>query len=617
MKKILVGLIVVSTFFIYTCDEPKEEDKDIIPPTVSIQNPISGQTINEVVTISVITQDNEGVDSVQFFIDDSLIFTDLTSPYQYLWNTTIYQSTSHVIKVISFDKSGNFTISQPVLVTVDNSTSFPTQINILSINYDTTSMVVVWEKSDDTDFYYYELYNSTTQHGHFTTISLNYDINDTSHVFNTVSLLDTMWFMVSVTDTLGLYSFSELYIVVEDPPQIPTISSINYYNQSFTIKWTQNTNDDFYQYRIKESDLNDMTSSSIVYYSNIQDDTVCVLQNIQDNTRKYYQVITSDNYRLQSYSPVKVGSSFEIVMFESNKFGGDGIYLIDIDGENLTPLTLSGHGRYPQFFPDGNKILYLIDYNVYTMNIDGSGSIRLTNHTFRDRSTDISQDGEKIVFHSNRDGNYEVYIMDCDGSNQTNLTNHSGSDSDPKFFPSGEMIVFVSVRNDNVDIYSININGNNLQRLTTNPGVDNNPSVSPDGNQIVFRSNRDDNLELYSMDENGNNEVRLTNSSGVERNPIFSPDGQQILYHYDENDDYNEDLVIMNLDGSNRLNITNNNLSDRNPSFSNDGSYIVYESEFGHSDNSEIHKINLDGTGMINISNDPNFMDYYPSIRPR
>ncbi len=33
-----------------------------------------------------------------------------------------------------------------------------------------------------------------------------------------------------------------------------------------------------------------------------------------------------------------------------------------------------------------------------------------------------SNDGSKIVFDSNRDGNFEIFVMDADGSNQRQLT---------------------------------------------------------------------------------------------------------------------------------------------------------------------------------------------------
>ena len=73
------------------------------------------------------TTDNLRFSNVVFFIDDSLFFTDTESPYQYDWNTTQYEDNSeHIVKVISYDNSDNYTTSQPISYIVDNSTSIPT-----------------------------------------------------------------------------------------------------------------------------------------------------------------------------------------------------------------------------------------------------------------------------------------------------------------------------------------------------------------------------------------------------------------------------------------------------------------------------------------------------------
>ena len=112
MKK-LYPLLCVLFLIYWGC----EEEQDTIPPTVSIQSPITNQSINEIVTIVVETNDNEGINRVEFYIDDSLFFTDLESPYQYEWNTTQYEDNSeHIVKVVSYDNSDNSTTSSPTFV---------------------------------------------------------------------------------------------------------------------------------------------------------------------------------------------------------------------------------------------------------------------------------------------------------------------------------------------------------------------------------------------------------------------------------------------------------------------------------------------------------------------
>ena len=77
MKR-LYPLLFISVLIYWGCEE-----QDTTPPTVSITSPVSGQSVNEIVTITVTTQDNEGISKVEFFIDDSLVLTDTESPYEH------------------------------------------------------------------------------------------------------------------------------------------------------------------------------------------------------------------------------------------------------------------------------------------------------------------------------------------------------------------------------------------------------------------------------------------------------------------------------------------------------------------------------------------------------
>ncbi|MCI0556023.1 MAG: hypothetical protein L0287_34200, partial [Anaerolineae bacterium] len=81
-------------------------------------------------------------------------------------------------------------------------------------------------------------------------------------------------------------------------------------------------------------------------------------------------------------------------------------------------------------FPGTNgKITFQSDRDgnleIYVMNADGSGQIRLTNNLSVDMQPAWSSDGRKITFLSDRDGNLEIYVMNADGSGQIRLTNNS------------------------------------------------------------------------------------------------------------------------------------------------------------------------------------------------
>jgi hypothetical protein len=125
---------------------------------------------------------------------------------------------------------------------------------------------------------------------------------------------------------------------------------------------------------------------------------------------------------------------------------------------------------------------------------------RLTNNSAFDLSPSWSPDGKKIAFDSLRDGNYEIYVMNVDGSGIKRLTNSPAHDGVPSWSPDGKKIAFSSDRDGNDEIYVMNADGSDQKRLTNNPAVDGCPSWSPDGKKLAFVLLRDDNPEIYIMD---------------------------------------------------------------------------------------------------------------------
>jgi TolB protein len=200
-----------------------------------------------------------------------------------------------------------------------------------------------------------------------------------------------------------------------------------------------------------------------------------------------------------------------------------------------TEITLIPTGEvidpwYPDWSPDGKQIVFVGSYEypgpgqyqnfeIYIINIDGSGQTRLTYNTAQDGAPAWSPDGKRIAFLSKRDGDHEIYVMNIDGSNQTNLTNHPlADDRRACWSPDGKKIAFDSNRDVDpwqTQIYIMNADGSNQTRITDNQYGDRRPSWGPNKNKIAFESFRDGNSDVYVMHINGTNLQRLT------ENPAF------------------------------------------------------------------------------------------------
>ena len=128
------------------------------------------------------------------------------------------------------------------------------------------------------------------------------------------------------------------------------------------------------------------------------------------------------------------------------------IWMIDEEGTNLAQVTdppragewgnaVLPFGDYdPNLSPDGNRIVFerLVNdetvhgnYNIYVINLDGSGETAITDTGYTQGLPVWSHSGERIVYlvgAIGNEGKYDIYIMNSDGSENRNIT--------PEYFPS-------------------------------------------------------------------------------------------------------------------------------------------------------------------------------------
>lgn len=244
------------------------------------------------------------------------------------------------------------------------------------------------------------------------------------------------------------------------------------------------------------------------------------------------------------------------------------------------------------------------NWNVYSMNLDTTGLTLLTNDG---REMSSSKNGEKIVFVSNRDGSSEIYTMNANGSGVLRVTTNSDSDGRPTWSPDGSKIVFQSMRSSNEDIYVMNADGTNEQRLTTLAISEHSPTWSPDGTKIAFLSSGVGGDEIYTMNTDGSSPTQITIDGTSKYFISWSPDGTKLLYSGGDGNIY-----TVTADGSRIITqLTTGSYDNYWPSWSPDGTKIIFYSQ--RDVESDLYMINSDGTGFTQV-NGPNLSDEYPSF---
>jgi Tol biopolymer transport system component len=135
------------------------------------------------------------------------------------------------------------------------------------------------------------------------------------------------------------------------------------------------------------------------------------------------------------------------------------------DGQRLAILQGSGISIDTGFFS-----------NIYVINRDGTGAIRLSQQDNVDAHPAWSPDRSRLAFQSIRDGNPELYVMNADGTGVQRLTNDTAVDSDAAWSPDGTHLAFQTNRDGNWEIYAIAVDGTGLTNLTRSPGQETTPA---------------------------------------------------------------------------------------------------------------------------------------------
>ena len=191
-------------------------------------------------------------------------------------------------------------------------------------------------------------------------------------------------------------------------------------------------------------------------------------------------------------------------------------FVMDRDGRNKRDVSGSGGGFAYGYSasPDGTRISYHENYQIFVSNADGSEKRRIETGNPFNFVPQWSPDGAWLMFVSGDHYNCHPHIVRQDGTGLKKLADrggyrgvverlkhpdfHSESSDVPVRSPDSRHLFYTAKVDDSIELMRVDLDSNVTRLTTSRPGTRHyHPSVSSDGKWILFGSDRSGIMQLY------------------------------------------------------------------------------------------------------------------------
>jgi Tol biopolymer transport system component/imidazolonepropionase-like amidohydrolase len=194
--------------------------------------------------------------------------------------------------------------------------------------------------------------------------------------------------------------------------------------------------------------------------------------------------------------------------------------------------------------PDGQRVVFDMLGDIYTLPIAGGKATRLTNGIPHDMQPRFSPDGKRIAFVSDRSGDDNVWLMDADGSGVMALT--TGDQSvylSPEWMPDGNYVVVSRTANalpglEKLWMYHVR-GGRGLEMTPGAPGIRMlGAAVALDARYVYYAQRSGSwqynailpQYQLGVYDRESGTRTTMSSRYGSAFRPALSPDGKWLTY---------------------------------------------------------------------------------------
>jgi len=215
-------------------------------------------------------------------------------------------------------------------------------------------------------------------------------------------------------------------------------------------------------------------------------------------------------------------------------------------GSTDTPLWM----RYPNISPDGTKIAFSYQGDIYYVPAAGGEAVRLTSTEDYEYQPVWSPDSRTVAFASDRFGGMDIFTVGIEGGKAVRLTTHSGTEAPLAFSPDGKYIYFSAAIQDPAssalwsgswltELYRVPVTGGRPEQIAANPIC----SVSFDtdgksflyydrtGSENIWRKHHTSSVarNIFYYNAADGTHTQITVNPGEDRDPIFTAPGQMVF----------------------------------------------------------------------------------------
>lgn len=188
--------------------------------------------------------------------------------------------------------------------------------------------------------------------------------------------------------------------------------------------------------------------------------------------------------------------------------------------------------------PDGKTVAFQSDraggdYQIWTMNSDGSSPRQLSHDESDDRHPVFSPDGTLLAFDAGTANQREIWVMNSDGSDRHQVTRLDGFASFPSWNADGRTLAFYNYKGGVTDLWIVGANGSALRQLTKGLADErksnctnacHRPAWAPDGASIAISGG--DHRTIWTVDVNNTAMTQITDGLEHTHFPWYLPDGR-------------------------------------------------------------------------------------------